>query len=280
MAAKIKNPVWRKFCVFSLEECPGSFEATTGQYRVTIRQRKVHDLNNKAVFLQFLNVSLRGIMSRGKYVEIGRSGKYFTTEKTQNIDNLKMFKGFSSTFQECEKGMFLRVDTARKIVRKDTVLDVINTVYKVHSGKDKEEKRNELKRVLIGAIVMTNYGKSTFYRVVDVDFKSMMEVPISKEIPNLKDYYRRSYNLDIRHEGQPLLLVENKIQRRERAGTSSGPTYLIPELCSLTGIPDNFDEQRRKKISEQTILNPKDKQEEINSFMRELGERRELARLD
>lgn len=207
VTARITNPVWRKFCVFSSVECPGSFEATTGPYTVTIRQRKVYDLNNKAVFLQFLNSSLRGIMSRGNYVEIGRSGKYFTTAKTQNIDNLKMFKGFSSTFQECEKGMFLRVDTARKIVRKDSVLDAINSVYKIHAGKDKEEKRNELKKVLIDAIVMTNYGKSTFYRVLDVEFRSMLEVPISEEIPNLKEYYRLRYNLDIKHEGQPLLLV-------------------------------------------------------------------------
>ena len=101
VTTKIKKPVWRKFCVFSSEECPGSFEVATGNYRVTIRQREVHDLGNKAVFLQFLNISLRGMMSRGKYVEIGRSGKYFTTEKALPIDNLKMFKGYSSTFQEC-----------------------------------------------------------------------------------------------------------------------------------------------------------------------------------
>ena len=106
MVKKIKKPVWRKFCVFSLSsvEHPESFNVATGKYCITIRQRKkvqVQDLNNKAVFLQFLNSSLRGMMSRGKYVEIGCSGKYFTTEKALPIDNLKMFKGYSSTFQEC-----------------------------------------------------------------------------------------------------------------------------------------------------------------------------------
>ena len=138
--------------------------------------------------------------------------------------------------------MFLRVDTARNIVRKGTVLDIINEINEAHPEKDNEEKRNELRKALKDDVVMTNYGKSTFYRVVDVSLRSMMEVPISKEIPNLKDYYRRSYNLDIRHEGQPLLLVENKIQRRGRAGTISGPIYLIPELCSLARIPNKLDE--------------------------------------
>ena len=70
----------------------------------------------------------------------------------------------------------------------------------------------------------------------------MLEVPISQEISNLKEYYRVRYNQDIKYEGQPLLVVKNKLQRRERTGSREGPTYLIPELCSLTGIPDNFDE--------------------------------------
>lgn len=74
------------------------------------------------VFLLFLNNSLRGIMSRLGYIEIGKSGKYFTTANHTPIDNLHMYKGFTSNFLECENGMFLRVDSARKIVRSTTVL--------------------------------------------------------------------------------------------------------------------------------------------------------------
>ena len=160
-------------------------------------------------------------MSRGEFAQIGRSGKYFapmSPMKTLDLLKVKMFKGVSLGFQECEKGLFLRVDTACKIVRKDTVLDVIKEFYKVYSWKDKEDKRNELKRVLTGAIVMTDYGKKAFYRVIDVDFRSMLEVPINEEITCLKEYYRIRYDIDIQHEDQPLLLVENKIQRRKRTG--------------------------------------------------------------
>ena len=85
----------------------------------------------------FLNLSLRGIMRRLGYSEIGKSGKYFTDKKTQEIDNLRMYKGYTSTFMELEKGMFLKVDTARKIVRKDTVLETINRLYQAHANKDK-----------------------------------------------------------------------------------------------------------------------------------------------
>lgn len=94
------------------------------------------------VFKLFLNVALRGMMSRLGYIEIGRSGKYFNTSSKSPIDNLDMYKGFVSSFTECEKGVFLRVDTARKIVRKDTVMDVIDSIYKNPKITDKEEKRN------------------------------------------------------------------------------------------------------------------------------------------
>lgn len=46
--------------------------------------------------------------------------------------------------------------------------------------------------------------------------------------------------------------------------------YLIPELMLMTGIPENFDEMRRKKISEQTIKPPADKLKEIEGLMYKL----------
>ena len=98
---KIKKPVWRKFCIFSSEETPGKFYFTARGYQIEISQRKVHNVSSRPLFLLFLNISLKGIMSRLGYTEIGRSGKYFTQKNTKAIDNLTMYKGFTSTFQEC-----------------------------------------------------------------------------------------------------------------------------------------------------------------------------------
>ena len=38
----------------------------------------------------------------------------------------------------------------------------------------------------------------------------------------------------------------------------------------LTGIPENFDERRRKDISDRTIKDAKDKAAEINQIMSDL----------
>jgi len=79
-------------------------------YSITIKQKKVHEVGEKPeVFRLFLNNTLRGIMSRQGFVEIGASGRYFDIKVSTPIDNLKMYKGFSSSFVECQKGVYLRV---------------------------------------------------------------------------------------------------------------------------------------------------------------------------
>ena len=55
------------------------------------------------------------------------------------------------------------------------------------------------------------------------------------------------------------------------------PDLMIPELCLMTGLPDNFDEFRRKKISESTIKPPGDKKEEIESMIRMVSKEEEFS---
>lgn len=80
---------------------------------------------------------------------------------------------------------------------------------------------------------MTNYGKARYFRVDDVNFEN----PESKCIPgtttNLKDFYHQRYNIAIRNPKQPLLVVNNK--------SKPDPDLMIPELCLMTGLPDDFD---------------------------------------
>ena len=47
----------------------------------------------------------------------------------------------------------------------------------------------------------------------------------------------------------------------------------------MTGIPEHFDEFRRKKISENTIKKPEEKQKEIISLMDELRGDNEFSSL-
>ena len=54
--------------------------------------------------------------------------------------------------------------------------------------------------MLNNSIVMTSYGKCTFYRILDVIFdKSLGDVRVSNECPTLQDYYSKKYNITIKH---------------------------------------------------------------------------------
>lgn len=99
-----------------------------------------------------------------------------------------------------------------------------------------------MKAELIGQIVMTTYKKQTFYRIVDViTDKRMDEVYVNEQYPSMKDYFEQKHQLEITKPKQPLLHVENKMKRKNTNGTQEAPTYLLPEFCLMTGIPDDFD---------------------------------------
>ena len=57
------------------------------------------------------------------------------------------------------------------------------------------------------------------------------------------DYYKNKYNINITKPKQPLLKAENKKQ-------GGIQILLVPELCLMTGIPEDFDEYKRKQISQ------------------------------
>ncbi len=111
-----------------------------------MKQVKVFEVKeNPRLLLLFLNNGLRGTMGKLGFTEIGKTGKYFNNKDKEEIDSIIMYNGYKSNFVQLEGGLYLRVDSAKKIVRKETVLDCINQFYKIHEGKDKEEKRNLLK---------------------------------------------------------------------------------------------------------------------------------------
>lgn len=207
-------------------------------------------------------------------MEIGRSGKYFNTKDKKNIDNLMMFSGYRSNFVLLENGYYLRVDSAKKIVRNQSVLEAIDQIYSMHRDKSREEKRNALQSELIGKVIMTNYGKTAYYRIEDVIFEEIESIRLEDASTSLKDYYENKYKMKITNLKQPLLKVEG------RKKNSDIQILLIPEFCLMTGIPENFDEFRRKKISENTIKRPDEKQKEILGLMKELRRVNEFCSLN
>jgi aubergine-like protein len=108
-----------------------------------------------------------------------------------------------------------------------------------------------IKEELIGKIIMTNYGRPRYLKVADLDFTDIatLHILVNNENIPIVEYYSQKYKIKIENMKQPLLLIEDK----RRQGGQDQKTYMMPELCLMTGIPEDFDEFRRKKISESTI---------------------------
>ena len=62
----------------------------------------------------------------------------------------------------------------------------------------------------------------------------------SEDDSTLIEYYLKKYDIEVKNKRQPLLVTESK------KGENTNPIYLVPELMLMTGIPDNFDERRRR----------------------------------
>ncbi len=46
---------------------------------------------------------------------------------------------------------------------------------------------------------------------------------------------------------------------------------LIPELLLLSGIPNDFDERKRREISEHSIIQPQEKLQKIQSLINQFN---------
>jgi hypothetical protein len=101
------------------------------------------------------------------------------------------------------------VDPAKKIVRSDTVLQVIDSLYQQHRDKDKDERRQIVKTELINKIVMSNYGKTRYYKIEDIHFLEISSIMLEDGL-SLIDYYSTKYGINIKSVKQPLLVSESK----------------------------------------------------------------------
>ena len=99
----------------------------------------------------------------------------------------------------------LNIDCSFRLVRNDSVLDVINEIIKQYGPNSREH----IRKVLSNSIVMTFYGSQQMYRIDEVLFDESPSNTFSfgsEEITYGK-YFRDKYQATIRVWNQPLLLV-------------------------------------------------------------------------
>ena len=88
---------------------------------------------------------------------------------------------------------------------------------------------------------MTHYNKKT-YRIDDIDFemnpRSTFNLRKENRDVSYMEYYQTRYQLRINSDSQPLLV--SRPSKRDQNRGDDQPIYLIPELCSMTGLTDSM----------------------------------------
>ena len=135
-----------------------------------------------------------------------------------------IFKGFYTSAQITENGLFLLVSNVNKHVMETTVYDIILRIKEENPDLPESEKRKLIEDYFAThKTVLTTYGSFRAYRIRQIDFdaspaKTTFNVKDKKgeiKTVSIKDYYLSQYSINIGDPDQPLLIVERKSKQKK-----------------------------------------------------------------
>ncbi|KAM3825956.1 piwi-like protein 1 [Vipera latastei] len=217
--------------------------------------------------LQFYNIIFRRLLKIMNLQQIGRN--YYNPSDPISIPKhrLMIWPGFTTSILQYETSIMLCTDVSHKVLRSETVLDFMYTLY---DQVGEERFREICTKELIGVIVLTRYNNKT-YRVDDIDWESNPRSSFKKSdgsMISFVDYYKMQYTQEITDLSQPVLISQPK-RARGPSGALAGPLILIPELCYLTGLTNKMrsDFNVMKDLSVHTRLAPEHRMREVGRLI-------------
>ena len=132
-----------------------------------------------------------------------------------------------------EGGLYLQVDVASRVLRTETILEILANLGR----KGAANLKGEAEKALLGTSVVTKYNNKN-YKIDGIDFDDSPRGTFTNqrgETISFIEYYEKQYGIKIKDEKQPMLINRPKIK-----GLAEGQTEriikLVPELCFPTGL--------------------------------------------
>ena len=193
-----------------------------------------------------------------------------------------ILKGFYTSAQITESGLFLLVSNINKHIMQTTVYDIMIRIKEANPGNNDYSNKLIEEYFSRHKTVLTAYGSYRAYRIKKIDFDaSPIQTTFNIKDKNnitktvtIFDYYKAQYSKTIKDPNQPLLVVEKK-SKGKKENKKEGDTkedenviYLVPELVLATGIDTNDKDNtnRARKVIAMTKLDPNQKIEEIGKI--------------
>ncbi|XP_055323225.1 protein aubergine-like [Sitodiplosis mosellana] len=219
----------------------------TGEtYTLTLQFTKIVQMDEPES-LQILNLILRRATQALELQLVGRNYYDAASKIALGQFKIELWPGFATSIRKHEQDILLNCDVAHKVMRMDTVYDLMEETLR----SDRANFQNNFKQKALGLTILTAYNNTT-YRIDDVDFEKSPRSTFEKKgtAISLVEYYKDKYQIQIRDDKQPLLITKPK-ERNIRGGADK-PTWLIPELCRITGL----SERQRSDIGLKNAMKP------------------------
>lgn len=237
-------------------------------YTLTVRHVNEVQFGDYA-YQQVFNLLLRSCIRALGLQLVGRD--YYDANESVKIRipqyGIELWPGYKTSIRQHEAGIFMCVEITHKVMRMDTVNDLLRSLANSNPGN----WRNDFARRIIGCIVLTQYNNKT-YRITDVEFE---ETPASVferngEKITFAEYMKQKYQIVIRDMRQPLLT--SKARGRDIRAGSQDLIRLIPEVCHCTGIDDQMrgDWRTMAALTQHTRINPAERVNRLLAFNRRL----------
>ncbi|XP_042344076.1 piwi-like protein 2 [Plectropomus leopardus] len=194
---------------------------------------------NSDLCIPFYNVVLRRVMKIIGLKIVGRNHYDPESAVILGKHRLQVWPGYSTSIKRTDGGLYLNVDVTHKVLRNDSVLDVMNMLY----HQSKQNFQDECTKELIGSIVITRYNNRT-YRIDGIEWNKSPKdtfTLMDGTQTTFVEYYSKNYGITIKEMDQPLLMHRPK-ERAKPGGKQiiTGEILLVPELSFMTGIPEKM----------------------------------------
>ncbi|XP_027854008.2 piwi-like protein Siwi [Aphis gossypii] len=219
--------------------------------------------------IQVFNILLRKCLANLELTQVGRN--YYDSVAKIGIPNhrLQLWPGYETTIGMFDCGLLLRAEISTKVMREDTVLDFL-----IECSNNRNSNPNWMmafKMGVIGSIVLTRYNNQT-YRIDDVDEESCTNSTfLKKDGSSISyiDYYKNRYGINISNQKQPMLISKKKKSFRIE-GEETELVYLVPELCSMTGLTIRMSENKTlmRDLAQYTRVDPTGRIVKYNNFIK------------
>lgn len=249
-------------------------EPVSGQpYVIKLRKVGTIDGTTEMAFMIF-NLINRRAMNGLKLTLIGRN--FFDAQAKISINQygLDLYPGYITSIRQHEKDVLMCVELTHKVMRTDTCYTLLRQcMTQGHNWKD------NYKKMVLGTVVMADYGRNNTYTINDVEFNTTPESSFEGNNGRITfvQYFRDRYQIAIRDPRQPMLVSRAK-PREIRAGRPE-LIYLVPELVRVTGITDemrrNFNLMRA--LADHTRLAPDRRIQRLELFNSRLQQCAESA---